>query len=386
MNPIFAGLPTTVFEEMSGLARQLGAVNLGQGFPDSQGPEDVRRKAADFILKGHNQYPPMLGLPELRGAISAHYRRFQNLDLDPDKQIIVTAGATEALAASILALVSPGDEVVLFQPMFDVYLPLVLQAGGVPRFVSLQPPEWALTEEALAAVFSPKTKLVIFNSPQNPAAVVYGAEQLELLAGFCRKFHCIALCDEVWEHVVFDGRRHTSLYALPGMAERCVKIGSGGKIFSLTGWKVGWACAVPEIAAVIAKAHQFITFTVAPATQAAVAYGLGKDDRYFRDLGANFQKSRDRLAAGLSDAGYAVLPSQGTYFLNIDLAASGIALDDRSFCLRAVKEAGVAAIPVSAFYAEHPVTHIVRLCLAKKDETLDAGVERLAAARTLFRQ
>jgi aspartate/methionine/tyrosine aminotransferase len=383
LNPVFSGLPTTVFEEMSGLARQHGAVNLGQGFPDSQGPDDVRAKAADFILNGHNQYPPMLGLPELRAAISAHYKRFQNLDLDPDKQIVVTAGATEALAASILALVSPGDEVVLFQPMFDVYLPLVLQAGGVPKFVSLQPPDWAMTEEALAAAFSPKTRLVIFNSPQNPAAVVYSADQLELLASFCRKFNCIVLSDEVWEHVVFDGRRHLPLYALLGMAERCVKIGSGGKIFSLTGWKVGWACAAPQIAAVIAKAHQFITFTVAPATQAAVAYGLGKDDSYFNGLGQDFQKSRDRLAAGLTDAGYAVLPSQGTYFLNIDLAASGIALDDRSFCLRAVKEAGVAAIPVSAFYADAPVTHIVRLCLAKKDETLDAGVERLAKARRL---
>ncbi len=383
MNPIFAGLPTTVFEEMSGLARQHGAVNLGQGFPDSQGPDDVRAKAADFILNGHNQYPPMLGLPELRTAISAHYRRFQALDLNPDSQIVVTAGATEALAASILALISPGEEVVLFQPMFDVYLPLVLQAGGVPRFVSLQPPEWALTEAALAAVFSPRTRLVIFNSPQNPAAVVYGVDQLELLADFCQRFNVIALCDEVWEHVVFDGRRHVPLYVLPGMAERCVKIGSGGKIFSLTGWKVGWACAAPEIAAVIAKAHQFITFTVAPATQAAVAYGLGKEDSYFKELRANFQRSRDRLASGLAEAGYTVLPSQGTYFLNIDLAASGIALDDRTFCLRAVKEAGVAAIPVSAFYAENPVTHIVRLCLAKKDETLDAGVERLAKARRL---
>jgi aspartate/methionine/tyrosine aminotransferase len=384
LNPVFAGLPTTVFEEMSGLARRLGAVNLGQGFPDSQGPDDVRAKAADFILNGHNQYPPMLGLPDLRAAISAHYKRFQTLDLDPDEQVVVTAGATEALAASILALVSPGDEVVLFQPMFDVYLPLVLQAGGTPKFVSLQPPEWALTEDALAAVFSPKTKLVIFNSPQNPAAVVYGIEQLKRLSDFCRRFDVIALCDEVWEHVVFDGRRHTPLYALPGMAERCVKIGSGGKIFSLTGWKVGWACAAPEIAAVIAKAHQFITFTVAPATQAAVAYGLGKDDRYFKELGQNFQRSRDRLAAGLEGAGYAVLPSQGTYFLNIDLAASGIGLDDRSFCLRAVQEAGVAAIPVSAFYAQAPVTHIVRLCLAKKDATLDAGVERLAKAKRLL--
>ena len=384
MNPIFAGVPTTIFEEMSVLARQFGAVNLGQGFPDSRGPDDVRAKAADFILNGHNQYPPMLGLPELRQAIADHYQRFQGLTLDPTSEIVVTAGATQGLAAAILAVVSPGDEVVLFQPMFDVYLPMVLQAGGVPRFVSLQPPEWALTEEALAAVFNEKTRLVIFNSPQNPAAVVYGEEQLALLADYCRRFDCIALCDEVWEHVVFDGRRHIPLMALPGMAERCVKIGSGGKIFSLTGWKVGWCCAAPKIAAVIAKAHQFMTFTVAPATQAAVAYGLGKDDRYFSDLAEGFQRSRDRLAAGLTGAGYVVLPSQGTYFLNIDLAASGIALDDRSFCLRAVEEAGVAAIPVSAFYAEAPVTSIVRLCLAKKDETIDAGVERLAKAKQLM--
>ena len=370
---------------MSVLARQFGAVNLGQGFPDTHGPDDVRAKAADFIMNGHNQYPPMLGLPELRQAIADHYRRFQGLELDPASQIVVTAGATQGLAAAILALVSPGDEVVLFQPMFDVYLPMVLQAGGVPRFVSLHPPEWTLTEEALAAVFNDKTKLVIFNSPQNPAAVVYGADQLALLADYCRRFNCIALCDEVWEHVVFDGRRHISLMSLPGMAERCVKIGSGGKIFSLTGWKVGWVCAAPLISAVISKAHQFITFTVAPATQAAVAYGLGKDNSYFKGLGEGFQRSRDRLATGLTDAGYAVLPSQGTYFLNIDLTASGITLDDRSFCLRAVKEAGVAAIPISAFYAENPVTRIVRLCLAKKDETLDAGVERLAKARKLMR-
>jgi aspartate/methionine/tyrosine aminotransferase len=210
---------------------------------------------------------------------------------------------------------------------------------------------------------------------------VYSEDQLALLADFCRRFDVVALSDEVWEHVVFDGRRHIPLCALPGMAERCVKIGSGGKMFSLTGWKVGWACAPPHLAAVIAKAHQFITFTVAPATQAGVAYGLQKDESYFAQMRAGYQTSRDRLAQGLQNAGFVTLPSEGTYFLNIDLTASGLALDDRTFCLRSVEEAGVAAIPVSAFYAVAPVSSIVRLCLAKKDQTLDAGIERLADAK-----
>jgi aspartate/methionine/tyrosine aminotransferase len=323
----------------------------------------------------------MLGLPQLRQAISEHYRAVYNLPFDPDRQIVVTAGATEALAASLLALIAPGDEVVLFQPMFDVYLPLVRQAGGTPRFVTLTPPDYRITAEALEAAFSPKTRIVVFNSPQNPAAVVYDPAQLELLADVCRRFDVTAICDEVWEHVIFDGRRHLPLCALPGMAERTVKIGSGGKMFSLTGWKVGWACAPAALASVIAKAHQFLTFTVAPATQAAVAYGLSKPAAYFDDLRAGFQRSRDRLADGLAAAGFVTLPSQGTYFLNIDLPASGVSLSDREFCLMAVREAGVAAIPVSAFYAVDPVESIVRLCLAKKDETLDAGIEALAAAR-----
>ena len=383
MNPVFASLKTTVFTEMSALAQRHSAVNLGQGFPDNEGPRDVREAATRAILDGSNQYPPMQGLPVLRQAISAHYQRFHAVAFDPDREVLVTAGATEAISAAILALVAPGDEVVMLQPLYDSYLPMVRLAGGVPRFITLQPPHWDLTDEALS-VIGPNTRVVILNSPLNPGAVVYTPEQLGRLAERCIRNGVLVITDEVWEHLAFDGRVHTPLIALPGMRERTVKIGSAGKIFSLTGWKVGWVCAAPALTTAIAKAHQFLTFTVAPGTQAAVAYGLGKDDAYFADMRAGYARSRDRLDDGLKSEGFAVLPSEGTYFLNIDLPGSGIDLDDRSFCLRAVQEAGVAAIPVSAFYEENPVTRIVRLCFAKKDATLDAGIERLAKARKLF--
>ncbi len=273
MNPIFADLPTTVFEVMSALARETGAVNLGQGFPDDPGPADVRAKAAEAVVEGWNQYPPMMGLPELRRGIAQHYARWQGLDLDPDTEVMVTSGATEALAGALMALIEPGDEVVLFEPMYDAYLPLVRRAGGVPRFVTLTPPHFRLTEEALSAAFSPRTKVVLLNNPLNPAATVFPDEDLERLAGFCRRCDAIALCDEVWEHVVFDGRRHRPLMAFPGMRERTVKIGSAGKIFSLTGWKVGFVMAAPSLMRGLAKAHQFLTFTTPPNLQAAVAYG-----------------------------------------------------------------------------------------------------------------
>jgi N-succinyldiaminopimelate aminotransferase len=383
MNPIFAELPTTIFEEISAKARASGAVNLGQGFPEGPGPQDVRAKAAEAVLDGYNQYPPMAGLPELRAAVAEHYRRFQGLELQPE-QVLVTSGATEAIAASILALVEPGDEVVLIQPFYDAYPPLVRQAGGVARFVSLKPPEWRLTEAALAQAFGPKTRLVIFNNPMNPAARVFDAQELELLAAFCRRFDVTAICDEVWEHVTFDGRRHIPLIGLPGMAERTVKIGSAGKMFSLTGWKVGFVCAAPRLLSAIAKAHQFLTFTTPPNLQTAVAYGLAKDAVYFEAMRAEYQHGRDRLAAALTDGGWVVLPSEGAYFLCVDLKASGVAVDDLTFCRRAVEEAGVGAIPLSVFYAEAPVTHVVRLCFAKSDATLDAAAERLIAARTMF--
>lgn len=379
MNPLFSDLPTTIFEEMSALAREHGAINLGQGFPDDPGPEDVRRHAADAALNGYNQYPSMMGLPELRQAIAAHYARFHGLDLDPQTETLVTSGATEALAAAILACVRPGDEVILFQPVYDSYLPIVRLAGGVPRFVTLKPPHWRFSEEDLAAAFTPRTRVVIVNTPLNPTGNVFSRESLDMLAAFCVRHDAICISDEVWEHVVFDDRRHAPVMNAPGMRERTVKIGSAGKIFSLTGWKIGLVAAAPHLLRVVAKAHQFLTFTTPPNLQSAVAYGLGKDDAYFRDMRAGFQRSRDRLASGLRGLGFDVLASEGTYFLNIDISALG-ETDDVAFCQRLVREHGVAAIPVSAFYAQDPVRSVVRLCFAKKDETLDAGLERLAKA------
>jgi aspartate/methionine/tyrosine aminotransferase len=377
MNRLFANLPTTVFEVMSSLARETGAINLGQGFPDDPGPEDVRRAAADAVLNGYNQYPSMMGIPELRSAIAAHYGHWQGLDLDANTEVMVTSGATEALAGAILGIVEPGDEVVLFEPMYDAYLPLVRLAGGIPKFVTLQPPYFRLTEEALAKAFSPKTKAVVFNNPLNPTATVFSSEDLALLAEFCRRFDAIAISDEVWEHVVFDGRKHQPVLGLEGMRDRSVKIGSAGKIFSLTGWKVGFVAAAPHIMKVLAKSHQFLTFTTAPNLQVAVAYGLAKDDSYFEDMRKNFARSRDRFTDGLRSLGFDVIPSQGTYFLNINITPLG-ETDDVAFCRRLVMEHGVAAIPVSAFYAEGAVKNVVRFCFAKKDLTLDAGLERLA--------
>lgn len=380
MNPVFAELPVSVFEVMSRLAREHNAVNLGQGFPDDPGPEDVRSKAADAVVNGWNQYPPMMGMPELRQAVAAHYRRWQGLNLDAESEVMITSGATEAIAGALFALIEPGDEVVLFQPLYDAYLPLVRRAGGSARFVRLKLPHWRFDEEDLAAAFTPNTRVVLFNNPLNPTGTVYPREDLELLARFCERSGAIAICDEVWEHVVFDGRRHVPLIAIPSMRERCVKIGSAGKIFSLTGWKVGFVCAAPAIMRALAKAHQFITFTTPPHLQTAVAYGLGKADDYFTGLRSDLQRSRDRFAAGLRALGFPLLDAQGTYFINIDLQPLGLNEDDESFCRRLVAEHGVAAIPVSAFYAADPIRSVVRFCFAKRDETLDAALDRLGGA------
>ena len=385
-NPIFANLPTTIFEEMSGLAREHGAINLGQGFPDDPGPEHIRAKAADAVLNGYNQYPPMAGLPELRQAVAAHYFRNQGVEFDWSSEVTITSGATEALAAAFLGLIQPGDEVVVFQPLYDAYLPLIRRAGGVAKLVTLRPPHWRFDRAMLEAAFGPRTRFVVLNNPINPAGAVLPADDLAMLAQFCVHHDVIAICDEVWEQVVFDGARHLPLIGFPGMRERTVKIGSAGKMFGLTGWKVGFLCAGAELTRTLARTHQFLTFTTPPNLQAAVAFGLENSGDWFSAMPAALQRSRDRLAEGLQREGFAVLPTQGTYFLNVDLAASGVTEGDRDFALRAVAKAGVASIPVSALYEQDKVTSILRLCLAKQDATLDEGVVRLARARDLSRR
>ncbi|WP_375194734.1 aminotransferase [Sphingobium sp.] len=379
-HPVYRDMPTTIFEKMSARARETGAINLGQGFPDSQGPEDVLRVAADALLTKSNQYPPMAGLAELREAVAAHYARHQGLDLMP-QEVIVTSGATEAIAASLLALVRPGDEVLVLAPLYDAYLPLIERAGGVARVLRLTPPDWRISGEALEAASSENTRLLLMNNPVNPTGIALRTEELALLAEFCVARDLIAICDEVWEHIIFDGAAHKPLIAFPGMRERTVKIGSAGKIFSVTGWKVGWMGAAAPIATLLARAHQFITFTTPPNLQWAVAGGLAKPESWFADMRAAYQASRDRLTAGLRAAGYAVNASAATWFVTIDLTASGIAMDDVTFCARIIDEAGVAAIPISAFYPKEPVTHLVRLCFSKADEVLDQAVIRLAAFR-----
>ena len=371
---------TTIFERMSALARELGAINLGQGFPDLPEPAELIEAARRALAGKSNQYPPMRGLPELRRAVCGYYAQEQGLAVR-EEEVIVTSGATEALAAAILAFVGPGDEAVLFQPFYDAYLPLVERAGGIARTVSLVPPDWTLPLGELEAAIGPRTRLLILNTPNNPTGTVIDRATLEALGELCARHDLVLLCDEVWEGMIYDGARHVSPLALPALRERAVKVGSAGKIFSLTGWKIGWAVAAPPLAEAIARQHQFLTFTTPTPLQWAVAEGLALPAEWHRAHRARYQAGRDRLVAGLVSAGYVVLPSAGTWFVTIDLAASGLAPDDEAVAERMIREAGVAAIPVSAFCRDSAEKGYLRLCFAKEDATLDAAIERLAAFR-----
>jgi aspartate/methionine/tyrosine aminotransferase len=379
LNPIYANMGVTVFEHMSSLCRDGSRINLGQGFPDDFGPEALRMAAARAMAERSSQYAPMPGLAELRGALSRFYAREQGLDLPPEG-FIVTSGATEALAAAILAVVSPGDEVLLFAPAYDMYAPFVRRAGGVPVTVPLAPPLWGYDAAAIRAAITPRTRALMLNDPLNPTGSVASADDLAMLARIAVEHDLVAICDEVWETVRFEGPPHRSLLTLPGMAERTVKIGSAGKLFGLTGWKLGWMAAAPAFAAVLAKAHQFLTFTTIPATQYAVAEALD-DGTVMRDRLAQWAASRAVLNDLLDRAGFVRLPGPATWFTCVDLAPSGVALDDATFSARAVMEGGVATIPVSAFLEPGQTTPILRLCHCKEAATLAEGVRRLAAFR-----
>lgn len=380
VHPVYAAMGTTIFEHMSGLSRELGAINLGQGFPDEAGDPELVAAAARALAEKSNQYPPSGGLPELRDAICGFYARRQKLQLSRE-QVIVTSGATEAIASAVFAFVNPGDEVILFAPAYDAYAPLVRRAGGVPVSVGLRPPHWRYQASDLERAVTDRTKVLILNDPLNPAGTVASEAELATIAEVCIRRDLVAICDEVWEEVRFDGLEHRSLLDLPGMAGRAVKIGSAGKLFGLTGWKIGWICAAPEMARALSRAHQFLTFTSPPALQWAVAEGLAMPDAWFDAQRARRTASRGRLKAGLERAGFAVLPNAATWFVCVDLAETGLPLGDVEFAERAVREAGVATVPVSALFERAGPRHIVRLCFTKSDATLDEAAARLAGFR-----
>lgn len=375
-NPVFADLPTTIFTVMSALAVERKAINLGQGFPDEDGPLAIREAAAAALREGPNQYPPTRGVPALREAIAAHAKRFYGFDLNPERNVLVTSGGTEALTASILALAGAGGEAVLFEPAYDSYRPIALAAGARVRSVKLAPPGWRLEEEALAEAVTPRTRIVMLNTPLNPIGRVFDREELAMVARVLSRSQAIAICDEVYEHLVFDGRAHLPLIGFPGMKERVVRVGSAGKMFSLTGWKVGWVTGAAPLIDVIAKAHQFITFTTPPALQRGTAYALANEMDFTLALTRTLQDNRDLLAKRLTRMGFDVLPCEGTYFLTAGIRALTNERDD-DFCQRLAREAGVALIPLSAFFEAGEPSHLVRFAFCKKRALLEEALDRL---------
>src|SRR5271165_274160 len=377
VNALLSATGTTVFTVMSALAQKHAAINLGQGFPDTDGPSDVVRAAADALADGRNQYPPLSGVPELRRAVAAANARFYGFEIDWESEVVVTSGATEAITACLMAVLNRGAEVVLIEPLYDTYLPVVRLLGAVPRLVRLAPPRWDLPRAELAAAFGPKTKAILLNSPMNPTGKVFTAAELAFIADLLQKHDAYAVCDEVYEHLTYDGWEHIPLMTLPGLRERCLRIGSAGKTFSLTGWKVGYITACPALATVATKAHQNLTFTTAPNLQRAVAVGLAKDSSYFAGLAADLAAKRDRMSEGLARIGFGVLPVMGSYFVTADFSPLGFNGDDVAFCRYITEHAKVTAIPVTAFYKGEAPNHFARFAFCKRPEVLDEALERL---------
>jgi N-succinyldiaminopimelate aminotransferase len=367
---------TTIFAEMSALAVETGAINLGQGFPDADGPDLVKQAAVDAIRAGHNQYPPGIGIPELRAAIRAHQQRFYGLEYDADAEILVTAGATEAIAAALLALCGPGDEVVTFEPYYDSYAACVAMAGATRRVVTLRAPDYGFDPAELRAAITPRTRLVLLNSPHNPTGKVFTRAELALVADLVQKHDLLVVTDEVYEHLVYDGE-HVPIATLPGMRDRTVTIGSGGKTFAFTGWKVGWVCAPPELVIAVKTAKQFLTYVSSGPFQYAIAVGLQLPDSYFAQFRSEMLDKRDRLCAGLADAGFEVLRPQGTYFATVDIRSLG-ETDGLAFCRSLPRRCGVVAVPSVVFYDDIEAgASLVRFACCKRTEVLDEACTRL---------
>ena len=376
------GFGSTIFAEMTALATATGAINLGQGFPDYDGPREVLETAIEAIRSGRNQYPPGSGVPELRAAIAEHQERFWGLRYDPDTEILVTAGATEALAGALLGILETGDEVALLEPMYDSYQACIALAGAVTRPVTLRPPTYAFDPDELRAAITPRTRVLLLNTPHNPTGVVLDLEQLSVIADLAIRHDLIVISDEVYEHLTYDGIRHHSIAELPGMRERTLVVSSGGKTFNTTGWKVGWLCGPSELVAAARAAKQFLTYVSSGPFQPAIAVGLRLPDSYFTELAADLQTKRDRLMSGLREAGFDVFGPAGTYFVTVDIRPLAPDGDGYAFCRSLPERCGVVGIPNVVFYdraRQHEGRHLVRFAFCKRLESIDEAVTRLKA-------
>ncbi len=379
LNRALEGMGTTIFAEMSALATETGSINLGQGFPDTDGPAEIATVAAEAVLSGRgNQYPPGPGIPELRQAISAHQKRFYGLDVDPDTEVLVTAGATEAIAAAMLALLEPGDEVIALEPYYDSYAACIAMAGARRVPVTLRPPEFRLDTDALRDAVTSKTRLILLNSPHNPTGTVATRSELTQIASLAIERELLVVTDEVYEHIVFDGE-HIPIATMPGMRDRTVSISSAGKTFSFTGWKVGWVTGSPPLVTAVRTAKQFLTYVSSGPFQYAIATALALPDSFYSDLRAGLLHKRNMLAAGLSDAGFTVFRPQATYFITTDIAGLSDA-DGLDFCRRLPHECGVVAVPNAVFYDDRQAGRSqVRFAFCKRDEVLAEAARRLRA-------
>ena len=381
LNSALAGMGTTIFAEMSALATETGSVNLGQGFPDTDGPAEVAQAAVDAILSGRgNQYPPGPGIPELRHAISAHQKRFYGLDLDPDTEVLVTAGATEAVAAALLALLEPGDEVIALEPYYDSYAACIAMAGAKRVPVTLRPPQFRPDLDAIRDAVTDRTRLILLNTPHNPTGMVATRDELAAIAALAIERDLLVITDEVYEHIVFAGE-HIPIATLPGMRERTVTISSAGKTFSFTGWKVGWVTGSPELTTAVRTAKQFLTYVSSGPFQYAIAVGLALPDPFYTGLAAGLQHRRDLLASGLRDAGFDVFTPAGTYFITTDIAGLGEP-DGLAFCRSLPHRCGVVAVPNAVFYDDRQAGRSqVRFAFCKREEVLADAAARLRGLR-----